>query len=561
MTRTPSLFVGLVLGLLTSVVAEVDRATAQVPTTTATATATASATATPSGTATPTVSATATSTASATGSPIVGPTVSTISPPKLTSGKPSATKPAPDDALTPGTSFEDFIAAEGLDEQLAKFTSGKPLDDAERRPLIISMGALKRLSSSSSDEFSQFVDKTDPFADEASRGKMWKIRGQLKSITPETLTDDEISIVYPEVDAMNADDPRRRYYRCELTRDDGRSPATIVTLRVPKALVEGTNKAKPAGDDRVGVEGLYVKHVGAKSGEGAVLVASRLAYYPKTPLGDLGVDVGLFDDVRETSSDLKYERECFYQLMAAMRRATLDQLQDAAIGDEVEAYPAFIKSLAELPADKRAGYEQLTVQNFSVPAIFNRPQVMHGRLALITGKARRAVEVRVQDADIRRRFGIDKYYEVSVYTRDSQNNPMLLNLLELPSGFPTGDKISEDVRIPAAFLTGFIYHRDATIDEREKHAPAVMQKAPLLIGKSLMRVNFLADTDKAFEMLAGGLIIAAIIVIAAGAWWWARSQRQTRELRKRLTELPAGENLNDLPLEYRKGPDFSGLDK
>jgi hypothetical protein len=62
-------------------------------------------------------------------------------------------------------------------------------------------------------------------------------------------------------------------------------------------------------------------------------------------------------------------------------------------------------------------------------------------------------------------------------------------------------------------------------------------------------------------MLAGGLVIVALVVIALGAWWSGRSQRQARVLRKRLTELPAGDNLNDLPLEYRKGPDFSGLDK
>ena len=314
---------------------------------------------------------------------------------------------------------------------MARFAEGKPFAESERRPVILALSAMKKLSPSDEARYSVPAAGRAAFADPFARGRILSVRGRLRSIAKEQLTDDEIARVYPEVDAMAADDPRRTFYRVELEAE-GAEKVTAFSLQVPKALADRGSLDEPGG-----VTGLYVKHGGPAPGELPLLVAAHVAWYPDTPLGKLGMDVALFDDVRDFSTDLKFERECFYQLLAAMRRADLGVLLDQ------------------------------TNREYSAVPLFNDPKSMRGELVALQGKARRATEVLVKDADIRSRFGIDRFYEVEIFTRDSQSNPIIFNLTSLPADFPISEDISEDVRIPGAYLTGFVYNRDATIEERE----------------------------------------------------------------------------------------------
>jgi hypothetical protein len=419
--------------------------------------------------------------------------------------------------------LRDFLSASGIDAALmARFTSGKPLEEAERRPIVLTLAAMKKLSASDADRFSVRATGRASFADLFARGRMFTVRGRLRSITAEKLTAEEIQRVYPEVDAMAADDPLRTFYRVELEAE-GAEKVTAYALHAPKALLDRRSLDEPGG-----ITGLYVKHAGAAPGERPLLAAAHVAWYPDTPLGRLGMDVALFDEVRDLTTDLKYERECFYQLLAAMRRADFDKLFDE------------------------------TNREYSVEPLFNRPKSMHGTLVALTGKARRAVEIRVHDADIRSRFGIDRYYQVDVFTPDSMSNPVVFNLAELPAGFPQGEKISQDVRIPAAFLTGWAYNRDATLEEREKNEKAKMQKAPLLIGKSLVMVDYGAG-DAPFEWFIGAILIGVLAALGVGAWLWSRNQSTARRVRDQLDQPSAGTSLNDLPGEFRAKPDFSNI--
>jgi hypothetical protein len=243
----------------------------------------------------------------------------------------------------------------------------------------------------------------------------------------------------------------------------------------------------------------------------------------------LGMDMALFDDVRDFSDDLKYERECFYQLMATMRRADLGKLFDE------------------------------TNREYSAVPLFNEAKQMRGTLMALEGKARRATEVPVKDADIRRRFGIDHFYEVEIFTRDSQSNPLIFNLVELPPGFPIAEDISKDVRIPGVYLTGFAYNRDATIEERQKNEKAKMQKAPLLIGKSLEMIDYDVVADPV-DWMFGAMLAALAVAMGAGVWYWNRNKGLSRKMREQVDAPAAGTSLNDLPLEYRSKPDFSNVE-
>jgi hypothetical protein len=350
---------------------------------------------------------------------------------------------------------------------------------------------------------------------------MITVRGRLRSIKAEKLTDDEIVRIYPEVDSMAADDPRRAYYRVELDAE-GAGTVTAFALNAPKSLVD-----RPSLDEAGGLTGLYVKYGGAAAGELPVLAARHVAWYPATPLGRLGMDMALFDDVRDYSNDLKFERECFFQLLAAMGRANFDDLLDE------------------------------TDREYSAVPLFNDPKSMRGSFVALEGKARRAVEVVVSYPDIQSRFGIKRYYEVEILTRDSQSNPIIFNLTELPAGFPIGEDISEDVRIPGVYLTGFVYNRDPTVEEREQNEKPKMQKAPLLIGKSIERIDYAGGGQ--IEWLFGAVVIGGLVVLGLAAWWWSRNQSTARRIRQEVDDQTTAKSLNDLPLDYRSKPDFSGV--
>jgi len=436
---------------------------------------------------------------------------------------PAAVQPSPEQEL------RDYLSAEGIDAPLmARFTEGKPFDESERRPVILTLAAMKKLSPSDEARFAVAAKGRESFADPFARGRILSLRGKLRSIKQETLTEDEIARVYPEVDEMAADDPRRAFYRVELEAE-GVGTVTAFSLRAPRALVARTSAAGTGLDEPAGVAGLYVKHGGAAPGEQPLLVASHLAWYPDTPLGRLGMDVALFDEVRDYSTDLKFERECFYQLLASMRRADLDRLLDE------------------------------TDREYSVVPLFNDPKSMHGSLVALQGKARRAVEVLVKDADIRSRFGITRFYEVEIFTRDSSSNPIIFNLAELPPGFPVGEDISQDVRIPGAYLTGFVYDRDATVEERERNEKPKMQKAPLLIGKSLERIDYGSGAGPV-EWIFGATVGGVVVLLGLGAWLWSRNQGTARRIRQEIDDRTTGKSLNDLPGDYTGKPDFSKLE-
>ncbi len=454
-----------------------------------------------------------------------------ISSPSATAAAAASATGATSGSATSGitatsTADEDLrqiLAAASVDDALlAKFVSGKPADDAERRPTLTVLAALRGFTPTDLDRFAHPARGKADLAAPAARGRIWQLRGKLKSLVAEAISEEEFSRLYPaEEGTPPPADPRRSVYRGSITLDGGET-AQFVSLTAPQGL-----RDKPRPETRIGLAGLYVKDT-APDGAAPLLLARRIAWYDDGPLGKLDMDVGLFDDVREHSSDLKVERECFYQLLTALRRGDLATLADATNAD------------------------------YSVEPLFNDPDSIRGKLIALEGRARRAVEVRVADVDIRRRFGIDRYYEIALFTRDSQNNPLLFDVVDLPAGFPLGDDINEFVRIPGVFLTGFTYHRDATIEERQKGLKPPMQKAPLLIGKSPIRVDYRAP-DESFSWWIGGAIVLGAALVGWSAWRMLTSGSKARRMRDDVSAARTAGTLNSLPGEYSSKPDFSNL--
>ena len=466
-------------------------------------------------------------------------------PPKIeltlpTTPKPTATAVPVEEAMPTDALGELLFSAGARPSTLAKFTDGVPLGDAERRPLIGIFTALRQVKP---EDWSTFARPLPATLDAAARGKLWHAAGTLKSIAPQEFTDAELDVVYAAAVANSPGepprlpdaDPRRKFFRCEVAVPGRAAPLVVYTLRVPDTL-----RGKTTVDERIGVPGMYLKQAAAGADGSPIFAADRLEWFPRTPLGDLGMDYGLYDDVRPFSSDLSAERECLFQLLVLMKKVDFAKLQE------------------------------LTKGAYSVVPLFNEGPKMLGELTAQEGQSRRAVLV-VADKELQRRYGISQYYEVALFTAESVDNPLLFNLLELPSGFPQGQDINEAVRIPGTYLTGWTYKRDQTDAEKREAAKREaaglpqekpgLQKAPLLVGKSLVWTpRNVAAQESGFNWFVNGAVIVLVFAITAIAWTTLRADRTARDIVQRTNAPPTGTSLNDLPGDFRNGPDFSNLE-
>ncbi|GEM_PF-574179 len=332
------------------------------------------------------------------------------------------------------------------------------------------------------------------------------------------------------------------YYYVNLRVPPGGRSLGVFARRVPRAWLEKTSLDEPAG-----VWGVLLK-VNPEAEPYAFLAARRVAWYPRSLLGRLKMDFGLFDDLnvagggeiadggrpRRSLAAFRlgaHNRESFYQLLAAAGRAKPGELLR-----EAERELAL------------SGQERCSV----VP-LFNAPETQRGKLVALTGAVKRLLPIQVTDPDIVGRFGITHYYLLFLFTEDSQGNPLVFCVRELPAGMPLGDgpQYGEMVTVAGFFFNTWAYRRQA--EEPASGPEVVWQMAPLLIGKDLVwHPRPQPQTSPWLTTLALGVFV----LILAALWWgvWEIGKRS----RARQLLVVEREKTPDfrLPEEgvYREGP-------
>ena len=291
-----------------------------------------------------------------------------------------------------------------------------------------------------------------------------------------------------------------------------------------------------------------------------VFAAPRLAWYPDNLLGRLGMDFGLLDSPQaQKPFDLRHpnpeDREAFYQLLAAVGRAAGGELLQAA--------------KEELPKT-RAGWrttDQQGREQYSVAPLFNDPATQPGRLVELFGTARLVEEVRLDprlDADIIARFGFNHYYQVSLFTDDSQGNPVTFCIRQLPKGMPYGNlpQYGETVRIAGFFFKTWSYGVPKMTDPalNPGDPKTHQQLSPLLIGRSLTWFPAPQPADNTLaNVVISGLVVLFIVIM----WlvWWQNSRYEKKWIAQMESrpELDAGIELGELGPQAVGGPDFSRI--
>lgn len=312
-------------------------------------------------------------------------------------------------------------------------------------------------------------------------------------------------------------------WRCRMLLDDGERPVDVFAAQIPKAW-----KVGEAIDERAGALAFFLK-TSRKDGEGpeAFFLTDRMAWYPPTYLGRLGMDVGLLDDVVveappkknpdgtrpeiDWTTRLLTERdhECFYQMLRAV-----DSAKDGELSKWAED---------ELAKEGRT--------RFSVVPLFNEPQTQKGRLVELRGVARRIIPVRVGEREVSERFGIEEYYQVYLFTDDSQDNPVVFCLRELPEGLPQGDGpgFGEELRVAGFFFKTWSYPTSAESPDGKPQR----QLAPLLIGKGAVwyPTRAPADLSPRARLIGTGLLILVLGVV----WWiFRRFSKGDRDFERRV---------------------------
>ena len=448
--------------------------------------------------------------------------------------------------------FRELLSLAGWDaKRLSALQLGDALSETNRSELAQLLWRLKRFDSPRLAVLAHDGRLTDADASSDVAGELVALNGLVTKVVRREL---------PAELATRLEMPA--YYECEMTLAGDAGQAKIIAARVPTAWLDMESL-----DERATAGGVFIRLLSHdQQSPHGLFVSPEIAWYPVEPnapyvslgksiLGQLGVDVGLFDLIRQRRPITSAERDSFYQVLGAAGRLGTNQLDRFArqqLPFIAQRWAAEERKLAESAADPARLQLAREVQAraakglYSVAPLFNDAANQVGELVVLEGTVRRVTPIDVDNF---------RYYELDLFTDDSQNNPIVVCVRQLPPGFPIGNNLHEPVRVAGFFFKSWSFRsRRANLASANGEVPAaadMQQFAPLVIGRSPLVLPPADDAGRHFfGVVAAGMFVLLLAGIWAVGWWLAREDR--RFVRGTLAErysLPKGESLNDLNLD------------
>jgi hypothetical protein len=494
------------------------------------------------------------------------------------------------------------LRALGMDDShFEKLIDGRPIVLDEHETLLLGLDRLREISLGHIEKWTRddvswaevIADARAAGADVAARkypGQMFPVVGRITHV--------EVRRALPsQVPFFGTD----RYFRCEVTQAEGQPPVVVFTQKIPKGWRRGQKLEKGDQwtlDEPVRFVGVFLKLGPAEPEQNVILMTRHLGWYPDRVdpalgiapqhvlLAGMGMDIGLFDSVDNSKRISGREHECFYQLLGLMGRLDAEQLEQAAVDELLRlrtAWPQMAEDYqqqSEAADDSKkkkqlknnAGAALLAAEvaesgRFSVFPLFNLANRHRCQLMTLEGTARRILKVQVDDPvgpsrrkqEIVSRFGLDHFYQIYLFTKDSRDNPIVFNVREVPPDLPLGDDLSEHVKITGFFYKTWPYRDRSEASDDNRHT------APLLIGRRLHwfpdRPNPLySDEYRSQGLMAVGLVFLALMGLCLALWMWRRGDKQFEKIAiSKNYSIEPGQSLNDMGIEADDEPDFSGL--
>lgn len=433
------------------------------------------------------------------------------------------------EAQIAGNDFAKILALAGWDEsafarfQQDEFEQDEPLSEEETRQLL---PLLKRLKSFDALSIARWttadVSTSDILAKPSDfQSQLVHLQGTLLRVELQQLSEDDAErFELPSVS------------RCQVAINDD-IIANVLVADVPKSWTSDTT------NEPVSFAGLVIKRMPSEGdSSGLVFLAPRLAWHPTTTaganhsfgravLGGLGFDVSLLDDIRNRGPIRSQEREAFYQMLSATNRIGSNQLirsANRALAEVAAEWQAESNATTQRSLMAREVVRQAGEGRYSVAPLFNDSNNQIGNLVALEGVVRRAVKIDIdtlpngRPSDVSRRFGIGHYFELDLFTADSQDYPIVFCTPELSADFPLGSKLHEPVQLAGFFFKSWRHHTRQTAGDDNRQ-----QLAPLLLGPMPLRIETTAKpSSKLYSIGASAIFVLALAGVWLAARWTSR---------------------------------------
>jgi len=360
---------------------------------------------------------------------------------------------------------------------------------------------------------------------------------------------------------------RKTVYRCQLqfTIGDNKRSATILSTQIPKSW-----QTKQTFREPVRTRGVLAKISQAKvpeEGQQLLLLTNHLAWYPTTGVltGQLllarhGMDIALLDEVVHRQAFVKpevsREGEAFYAALLAFSKVDQQELLQLTAENITRVADQWLAKQPELQSNHQLLQEKLLAETddrqrkilqkelkaaklrlgiasavfdrrqekiSSVAPLFLQPEHEVGQLVSFEGVARRAVRISATEQP-----DIQAYYELEVFTADSQNLPVTYCATQLPVDFPTGDEIREPVRITGAFFKSWRYRSRNLASRAGEPGHQRQRNTPVVLGKSPTWLKSATNNKNPWAFWGGVAFLVGIALLWTTMAWLARRDRLAR---------------------------------
>ena len=198
----------------------------------------------------------------------------------------------------------------------------------------------------------------------------------------------------------------------------------------------------------------------------------------------LGIDASVFEGIQDKTNVLPHRP--YFHLLDVARRKTSEQLEALARRD-------------------------LTFAHF-----WRTPELFRGEPVFLKGRLGRLTEI----TPVRNREGFTRLYEGWLFTGESQGNPYVIVMSEVPDEMPLGGDVREAVSFTGLFLKLWKYPSGDGV-----------RVAPLVLGRSVTwhRPPASSAPEPRYYAASLAVVVGLICVLFFSIWW---SQRTAASIRR-----------------------------
>lgn len=411
--------------------------------------------------------------------------------------------------------FREVLSLAGVPpDALEKLIFVPDIDSADRKKLV---QVFKRLTFYSQQDLARWTISPEPGGLTAKLvGELCELQGTVSSVTAVSLPEEYVDLAGVS-----------ECYRCQL-KIAPESEAIVLVSHVPRQWLRKESLAEP-----VSCRAVLLSVTDAR----AWFVADVIRWFPQAgvPPGQLllaryGVDAGLWATIEQReplqTSEKSREAEAFYgsldalaHMPAAELAAAVSAKLAASTGEtEVAAQKSTAAKLNQVIANRAE--QGLS----SVAPLFLEPQSHVGELERLAGTARRAVRVVIGKQADEYPALRGAYFELELFTSDSQNLPIVCCVPELPAGFPQGDAIEESVVVEGVFFKSWLYRSRKLIAEDGQTGTQQSRYTPLLVARVPTWLTESTATNRTWQLIAGVGFLFALACIWLRAAFVARRE-------------------------------------